>query len=171
MALGEYIGPYLNIQSTTLALAAVLTISFLHSLSLRKSSVLQLTTTLLKVVLIVILIFSGWSVEPEKTAFLWDGNWQNEVLLPGFAVSFVFVTFSYSGWNAAAYIVDEIKAPRKNLPRALFIGTLIVSVTYSISVAVGLTRGSIFYYGKIIFKCDGICISQEFYIQFISVNF
>ena len=42
----------------------------------------------------------------------------------------IFVMFSYSGWNAAAYIGGEIREPRRNLPRSLFAGTLLVVVLY-----------------------------------------
>lgn len=45
-------------------------------------------------------------------------------------MSFVYVTFSYTGWNAAAYIAGEIKDIRKNLPRALLLGTGVVSLIY-----------------------------------------
>jgi APA family basic amino acid/polyamine antiporter len=40
------------------------------------------------------------------------------------------VMFSYSGWNAAAYVAEEIREPRRNLPRALALGTLVVVVIY-----------------------------------------
>ena len=38
--------------------------------------------------------------------------------------------YSYSGWNAATYIVGELREPARNLPRALFAGTAIVIVLY-----------------------------------------
>ena len=47
-----------------------------------------------------------------------------------FAISLVFVMYSYSGWNAATYIGGEIQDPNRNVPRALFVGTLIVIVLY-----------------------------------------
>ena len=47
-----------------------------------------------------------------------------------FAISLVFVMYSYSGWNAATYIVGEVREPARNLPRALFTGTAIVVVLY-----------------------------------------
>ncbi|QBQ55631.1 APC family permease [Nitrosococcus wardiae] len=40
------------------------------------------------------------------------------------------VFFSYSGWNAAAYVAGEIKDPGQNLPRGLFGGTLLVILLY-----------------------------------------
>ena len=45
-------------------------------------------------------------------------------------MSFYFVTFSYSGWNAAAYIVGEVRDPQRTVPRALLAGTAFVTVLY-----------------------------------------
>lgn len=50
---------------------------------------------------------------------------------PGaFAVSLVWVFFSYSGWNAAVYIGGEVREPERNLPRALLQGTALVTALY-----------------------------------------
>ena len=38
--------------------------------------------------------------------------------------------YSFSGWNAATYIIGEMNMPQRNLPRALLAGTLIVLVLY-----------------------------------------
>ena len=38
--------------------------------------------------------------------------------------------FTYSGWNAAAYMAEEIRDPGRNVPRALLVGTAIVTVIY-----------------------------------------
>ncbi|TAI49818.1 APC family permease [Flagellimonas allohymeniacidonis] len=130
MAMGEYIGPYLGIPELFLAIGVVVLISFFHSMSIQKSSALQNFTTVLKVLLIVTLIYFGLTQTPEASALIWDKGWQEEILSSAFAVSFVFVTFSYSGWNAAAYIVDEIHDARKTLPRALLLGTVVVSLLY-----------------------------------------
>jgi APA family basic amino acid/polyamine antiporter len=52
------------------------------------------------------------------------------VLVSTFAVSLVWVSFSYSGWNAAVYIGGEIREPGRNLPRALLLGTGLVMLLY-----------------------------------------
>jgi APA family basic amino acid/polyamine antiporter len=46
------------------------------------------------------------------------------------AVSLIFVMFAYSGWNAATYVAEEMKAPERTLPASLLAGTLIVAVFY-----------------------------------------
>ena len=38
--------------------------------------------------------------------------------------------YSFSGWNAATYIIGEMKLPERNVPRAMLIGTTIVLVLY-----------------------------------------
>jgi APA family basic amino acid/polyamine antiporter len=45
-------------------------------------------------------------------------------------VALVWVSFSYSGWNAAAYVGSEVCAPERNLPRAMVLGTTLVAVIY-----------------------------------------
>ena len=55
-----------------------------------------------------------------------------------FAIALVYVMYSYSGWNAAAYITGEIKRPEKNVPRSLLAGTSIVIVIYVLLNAIFL---------------------------------
>jgi APA family basic amino acid/polyamine antiporter len=52
------------------------------------------------------------------------------VLSGGFAVGLMWVSFAYTGWNAAAYVAGEVKDPGRVLPRALTAGTLLVTVLY-----------------------------------------
>jgi APA family basic amino acid/polyamine antiporter len=51
-------------------------------------------------------------------------------ILAGFGTSLIFVMFCYSGWNAAAYMAGEMREPRRGLPRALLVGTGLVTVLY-----------------------------------------
>ena len=45
-------------------------------------------------------------------------------------VSLIFVTYAYSGWNAAAYVAGEIVDPGRTIPRAMIGGTLFVGLLY-----------------------------------------
>jgi APA family basic amino acid/polyamine antiporter len=62
---------------------------------------------------------------------------------PGFAVGLLSVVFAYTGWNAAAYVVGEVKNPQRALPLALSLGTLFVTVLYVALNAVFLGAASI----------------------------
>ena len=96
------------------------------------SSAFQNVWTILKVVLIVALLIAGLRCsEPRNRSRLprSAADWPQIISAP-FAISLVFVMYSYSGWNAAAYIVGEMRDPHRSLPRALFTGTLIVPFLY-----------------------------------------
>ncbi len=59
-----------------------------------------------------------------------DASGIREIFSGDFAVSLFFVSYAYSGWNAAAYIAGEIENPQRNLPRSLLLGTLVVTTLY-----------------------------------------
>jgi APA family basic amino acid/polyamine antiporter len=44
--------------------------------------------------------------------------------------SLFYIAFAFSGWNAAVYAVEEFEKPKRDVPRAMFIGCLIVAVLY-----------------------------------------
>ena len=46
------------------------------------------------------------------------------------ALAFILVMFTYSGWNAASYVAEEIRDPSRNVPRALALGTGAVVLLY-----------------------------------------
>lgn len=130
MAAGIYLKPVTCISAKIVAIAIILAISLTHSFSLHWSSRFQNLSTILKLVLIFGLVIWGLSNPHAHHALDWSSQWTHELMQPFFPVALVFVAYSYSGWNAAVYIVEEIKSPAKNLPKALLIGTLIVITLY-----------------------------------------
>lgn len=130
IAMGAYLGDSLPVPSSWIAVGTILVISVMHSFSLRKSSRFQDVLTLIKIGLLLLLVVIGLTRPAPQGTLDWSAQWQTDILLPGYAVALIFVTYAYSGWNAAAYIVGEIKQPGKNLPIALIGGTLVVSLLY-----------------------------------------
>lgn len=143
MAFGKYVTPYIPINPLWLAVCMVFLVTILHTQSIKNSSVLQNSTTIFKLIIILSIIIFGSLFSSDVNAYDWSNLWQNEILLPGFAISFVYVTFSYSGWNSASYIAEEIENPTKNIPKALLIGTLLVSVLYILLNLVFLKHSSL----------------------------
>lgn len=46
------------------------------------------------------------------------------------ALALVFVLYAYGGWNEAAYVAAEVRDPRRNMTRALVLGTALVTALY-----------------------------------------
>ncbi len=114
-----------------LAAGMVLLFTIIHASSIKFGSYSHNSITVLKVLLILFFIGAAYGINnAQPISILPSFRDLNLISSPGFAVSLIYVSFAYAGWNAAIYIVGEIKQPQKNLPKALFTGTLIVLVLY-----------------------------------------
>jgi APA family basic amino acid/polyamine antiporter len=108
--------------------AAIVLAGALHGLRLAPGVVAQNAAVGLKLALIVgFVAIGGWRIAaraplPPPEAPPFD--------LGAFAVSLVWISFAYSGWNAAGYVAGEVRAPERNLPRALVLGTALVTLAY-----------------------------------------
>jgi basic amino acid/polyamine antiporter, APA family len=144
IAFTKYLSPFGLTQHAWVGAVIILIITLLHSFTIKHSSRMQNISTLVKVLFLAMLILIGsFGSTNTNNALEFSGSWTNEITTTGFAVSMIFVTYSYTGWNAAAYIVDEIKDPLKNLPRALINSTLLIIVLYTIFQLVLLKHASV----------------------------
>lgn len=115
---------------TLCATCIIVIISMLHFHSISLGTRVQNVLTAFKITLILVFITAG---------LLWGrGSIDHFSAMPGLgqmfkgnvAVSLIFISFAYSGWNAAAYLGAEIKNPGRNIPVALIAGTLTVICLY-----------------------------------------
>jgi APA family basic amino acid/polyamine antiporter len=132
MAFGEYGKSLLpNGSPLALALAVVWLVSLVQLSGIRHSGIFQLISTILKVVLILAFLAAGFAIgTPQPISFAPSSSDFAHVTSGSFAIGLVFVMYSFSGWNAATYIIGEMRLPQRNLPRALLAGTLIVLMLY-----------------------------------------
>lgn len=114
------------------ALLAVAIFSFFHWKNVKLGGHIQNYITWLKVLLILALIIGGIIAVPKNEFYLSPSPGEWDIFFnPAFATGLIYVMYSYSGWNAAAYLGGEIKRPSRNLPMALIGGTLIVTLLYA----------------------------------------
>lgn len=128
-----------NAWTPALALAAVVLVTLVHGLPLRTISAFQLWATALKVLLILGFIVCGFALAtPQPLEFGNRAQALAELGSKDFAVSLVYVIYAYSGWNAAIYVVADLRQPARHLPIALIGGTLLVMLLYTLLNAVFL---------------------------------
>ncbi len=117
-------------RSGMLAIAAIVVFAGLHAAVLRKGVVTQNIVVGLKLALLGGFVgyamfafgqgrWPGWGAE-GSSRFSWLA----------LATSLVYISLSYSGFNAAVYISEEVSDPRRNVPRAMLISTVAVMVIY-----------------------------------------
>jgi APA family basic amino acid/polyamine antiporter len=117
-------------SSGVVAVASIIAFSFVHYHSLLVGSRVQNGLTLFKIGLIVTFVVAGLCFGNGSVSNFSHGLDISSVFQDKFAISLIFVSFAYSGWNAAAYLRGEIERPNRNIPLALFTGTFFVMCLY-----------------------------------------
>ncbi len=132
MAFGVYFKSIMpGVNPLLPGLAVVWIISLVHLRGMNYGSTFHNMWTALKLLLIVGFLAAGlFFGTRQPISFAPSASDLTFVTSVPFAISLVFVMYSYSGWNAATYIIGEIQEPNRSLPRALFLGTLIVIALY-----------------------------------------
>lgn len=133
IALGAYAGNLIPVTPIVIAISIIIILTLLNSSSFRTGANFNFVATIINVFLILTLCIvgflkghhSGFSLTFLHSDF-------KQIINPAFAVSLVYVSFAYSGWNSAAYITHQVKNPVKNLPVILIFGTLIVMTLYTL---------------------------------------
>jgi APA family basic amino acid/polyamine antiporter len=115
-----------------ISISIILIFTFIHYRGIKTGARIQNILTFLKVLLILVLLFAGFS--SGRGSF--ENFAREKIVNPGFAgwktigLSLMWIMFAYSGWNASTYLGAEIKNPLKILPRSLLYGTGIVILLY-----------------------------------------
>lgn len=118
-------------EQKLIAIALIAAVTALHAFDTKLGGRIQAAFTALKVALIAVFIGAGLLVgKGDWSHFASQRGGLGNMATKDFAIALMYVSFAYSGWNAAAYIAGEVKDPQRNLPRALLVGTGTVMVLY-----------------------------------------
>jgi len=132
-----------------LAIVSIISLTYINSRGVKNGKIIQTIFTLTKILSLLGLIIFGLLVGAK--AEVWNANWEGawqfagitnvngqtiSTLLSGLAlfgavaISMKGTLFSSDAWNNVTFIAAEIKSPEKNIGRALFLGTFIVTIIY-----------------------------------------
>ena len=120
--------PLVVSRKALVALGAIAALSFVHVRGLGPGRLVQNSLAGLKVSGLLLFVALGLSLGHGSPANLSTGA--GPVTVAAVLLALVPVMFSYSGWNAAAYVAEEVRDPARNVPRALALGTGAVTVIY-----------------------------------------
>lgn len=112
--------------------AVILFLSLFNFIGVVFGKFIQNIFTVLKLGTLAAIIILGFSLgggtPPALT--LNPGGLSFGQLIIGFGVSLVAVIWAFDGWNNVNFVAGEIKKPQRNLPLALIIGTLGITLLY-----------------------------------------
>lgn len=113
------------------AIGAILALSAINYLGVRFGSGVQMFVTAVKVLAILVIIAAGVVLDPvpERAAAAAGAE------LAGFGMGDFLLAvgaglFAFGGWHMVTYTAEETRDPERTIPRALVLGTLIVTACY-----------------------------------------
>jgi len=115
-----------------LAAGLVIVSAVIHGGSRRNSGGIQVIFTVLKVGVILLFCLAVILTidTPQPVRFLPSAGDGTLLTSGAFAVSLIYVSYAYTGWNAATYLSSELENPQQTLPVILLTGTLVVTFLY-----------------------------------------
>lgn len=131
IAFGRYLQAIVAVPPLVPSCAVIALVGAIHWAGLHTARRFQLLITGTQCVLVVAFIVAGLRFAPAvPLSFALDGAAWREIMSAPYAVSLVYVSFAFTGWNAAGYIAGEIRAPQQTIPRAVLLATLVVTILY-----------------------------------------
>jgi APA family basic amino acid/polyamine antiporter len=135
----EYISPLIfgsantDFSQALIAMVAIILFYGVNLMGLRMSSKTQNVLMIIKISMLVVLIASIFMPQIHNNAVQASVDLETVsfgTLLLSFGVALKATSFTYGGYQQTINFGDEIKNPQKNIPRAIFIGILVIIVLY-----------------------------------------
>ena len=125
----------LHLPANSIAIFCVVLAGWLHCVGVRLAARIQNGIVLMKLLMLgFFIVVASFSIGTSNQGFLQSVSPSTPVDfdLLSFAKQLVWISFSYAGFNAAIYISGEVSDSQRNVPRAMILGTSIVTLLYVI---------------------------------------
>jgi basic amino acid/polyamine antiporter, APA family len=119
--------PLVFSPKSLVALTAIAALSLIHMRGLGPGSFVQNILAAVKTLALVVFVALGFSLGTGDAGQVLAGE---SAPVGGMMLALIPIMFSYSGWNAAAYVAEEVRNPGRNVPLALGLGTVVVIIIY-----------------------------------------
>jgi len=121
------------IPENTVATMAILLAALAHGQHVRHGAILQNVAVALKLILIsgfVLFALMGTSMDSWEGVVAWRNTERPQFSIGAFAVTLMWVSYSYSGFNASTYVASEAIHATRNVSRTMVHGTCIIMLVY-----------------------------------------
>jgi APA family basic amino acid/polyamine antiporter len=135
VVIGEYLGvlfPSLADKTVAIAFAFVIAFAIMQWQGIKWGSGVQNITSLLKALAFVALILACFALGGNNS-----GNVQQEAALAGtvpsligFVLALQAVIYTYDGWTGVIYFSEEVRNPRRDIPRSILGGVFSIIAIY-----------------------------------------
>ena len=113
------------------AVALIVILSGVNILGVRHGARVQTAFTAAKVAAIVLMILAGVWLTRDGSIYHLQSSASDPATFNGFVLAMAAGLFAYGGWHMVTFTAGETRDAAATIPRALIIGTLIVTACYA----------------------------------------
>ena len=129
----RYLGNFVELGDAgtrAAAVGAIVVLSAVNYFGVRHASALQTFFTGIKLLAVLAIVVLGvWFVATQEAVAAVPSP-ATPITTSAFVQAMIAGLFAYGGWHMVTYAAEETKEPTRTIPRALMVGTLIVTVAY-----------------------------------------
>ncbi|MDH3764627.1 MAG: amino acid permease [Nitrosopumilus sp.] len=126
LGFGGYFAQFLDIPITIAAITLLGILSLVSFIGIKQSAWLNTIFALVTITGLGIIIFLGFTIENAEPVDYFE--MPNGIT--GITLAFVLIFFAFIGFEDMANIAEEVKKPKKTLPRAIILSILITAIIY-----------------------------------------
>jgi APA family basic amino acid/polyamine antiporter len=135
LGFGGYFAEFLDIPIIISAIGLLGILSVVNFVGIRESSWMNTIFTIIEAAGLILIIVIGFTISnPEPVDYI-----DSPTGFSGIAIAFVLIFFAFIGFEDMANVAEEVKKPRKTLPRAIILSVLISGILY-ILVSLAVVR-------------------------------
>ena len=135
LGFGGYFTQFIELPITFVAVLLIGILSIVNFIGIRESTWANTTFAIITAGGLILIIFLGLTVDPvEPVNYFEAPNGTTGIIL-----AFVLIFFAFIGFEDMANVAEEVKRPRKTIPRAIILSVIITGVIY-ILVSLSVVR-------------------------------
>ena len=126
LGFGGYFSEFLNIPIVISAIALIGILSIVNFMGVKESSWTNTVFTIIEAVGLILIIIIGFTIsEPESVNYF-----ESPTGFSGIVIAFVLIFFAFIGFEDIANIAEEVRNPKKVIPRAIILAVMISGIIY-----------------------------------------
>jgi len=126
LGFGGYFAKFVDLPIIVSAILLISVLSVVNFIGIRQSAWINTIFALITIGGLVLIIFLGATATPTEPIDYFDAP--NGIT--GIVLAFVLIFFAFIGFEDMANVAEEVKKPRKNLPRAIILSIVITGIIY-----------------------------------------
>jgi len=126
LGFGGYFAKFVDLPIIVSAILLISVLSVVNFIGIRQSAWINTIFALITIGGLVLIIFLGATATPTEPIDYFDAPSG----ITGIVLAFVLIFFAFIGFEDMANVAEEVKKPRKNLPRAIILSIVITGIIY-----------------------------------------